>query len=418
MVDVSDVQGYSDKYDNQLDKLESAPIDEDDRSAIGRFVRDLDAADDIGTGTIIGHLNRLRLSAERADVPLTEMDLEDVRDYLYDCKHEHDLAEGTRRNYRKAIRKFAEWLERDWWEEVSIGAAPSRSVDPNELLEMEEIEALIDAADHTRDKALVAMISDAGLRISAVTSLRKRDFEYREGGAVVHPNTDGPVKGATDPVPLTWSAGYVANWLDVHPRDDPDAALFHKLEHIEDGEDGALRYQYAARRIKRIADDAGIDRERVRTHNFRKSAISRWIREGLPEQVIKHRASWVKDSGQFEIYSGVTAGELNDQIFGHYGLETAEDLRPSVDRCKQCRTPLPDGVALCPGCATPQTPGAREIVDDARERTRDDVGTAAESGDADAASVAHAIDRALADYPDARDALVSELGHGDPSEST
>ncbi|MFB6296467.1 MAG: tyrosine-type recombinase/integrase [Halobacteriales archaeon] len=305
MVDTEDVQQYSTKFQNQLEKLAASDIPEADRRAIKACIDELRADADIGTGTLVGHLNRLRLSAERADTPLTEMDKADYTAFLTALETEYDLSEGTRRNYRKALKKLMEYREVEWLDEITIGVAPDRTVDPNDLLSMEEIDAMIDAATHTRDKALLAAIADSGLRISAVTSLRKRDFQRRSGeGAIVTPNTDAPVKDATDPVPLTWSAGYVANWLDVHPRDDPDAALFHKLEHVGEDEDGALTYQYAARRIKRIADDAGIDRERVTTHAFRKSAISRWIREGLPEQVIKHRASWAEDSGQFEIYYG------------------------------------------------------------------------------------------------------------------
>lgn len=368
MVNLSDIQQYERKFENQLAKLDAADIDDRDRDAIRQFIRAEDAESAVNTGTLVSHLNRLRLASERSDVPLVEMNLQAVDELLSRLKREHGLSPGTRRNYRKALRKFFAARDEDWAEDIAIGAAPDRKVDPSKLLTMDDIEALLREAKNPRDKALVAVLADAGLRISAIASLRVRDFQQDGPTASVRPNQDGPVKGASDPVPLTWSAGYVANWLDVHPRrDDPDVALFHAMEHFEPDDDGALTYQYLGRRIRRLADAAGIDRDRVNTHNFRKSAISRWIREDMSEQVIKHRAHWVKDSSQFELYSGVTAEEMNEQIRSHYGLASADEVRPDLENCPYCRTPVPSSARYCPGCSSALTAGAaaaKEAADD------------------------------------------------------
>jgi hypothetical protein len=46
------------------------------------------------------------LSAERSDTPLVEMDRSDVDALLFEYKHDYEMAEGTLRNYRKALKKF------------------------------------------------------------------------------------------------------------------------------------------------------------------------------------------------------------------------------------------------------------------------------------------------------------------------
>ena len=359
MGDLTDPQRYGEKFDNQLDKLDEVAIPEPDREAIYAFVRHLDADGDVNTGTIVSRLNRLRLASERANVPLTDMDSDDVDELLFRLNREYDLAEGTLRNYRKALRAFFQYRDEDWADDIRIGASPDRTVDPNDLLEMEEITALIDAASNHRDKALVALLADSGLRIGAVASLRIRDLDFTGPAATVSVNEDANVKGASGTTPLTWSEGYVASWLDVHPRrEDDDAPLFHVREGWydpdEDG-DGSLDYQYLARRIRAVADDAGIDRDRVNTHNFRKSAISRWIREGMSEQAIKHRAHWDVDTDQFDTYSGVRGEELNDQILAHYGIEREEETRPDLDQCPRCGSPLRGDEAFCASCAAPLT---------------------------------------------------------------
>lgn len=106
MADVNDVQRYNQKLTNQLNRLKSADIDEGDRQVIRSFIRHEDINGDVNTGTMVSHLNRLRLSAERSQVPLTNMTREDIDDLLFTLKHKHELSEGTLRNYRKALKVF------------------------------------------------------------------------------------------------------------------------------------------------------------------------------------------------------------------------------------------------------------------------------------------------------------------------
>lgn len=220
---------------------------------------------------------------------------DDIDDLLFVVKHERALAPSTLRNYRKSLRKFFLYQGEDWAEEIKIGASPERKVDPNDLLTREDIDSILEAAKLPRDKAAIALLADTGIRIGALASLRIRDFDTSGPFATISINEEANVKGPSGAVPVTWSRGYVANWLDIHPRrDERDAPIIHKLGHYYDGtDDGALSYQYLSRRIREIGCKQGIDEDRLNTHNFRKSAISRWIREELTDQEIKHRAFWV-----------------------------------------------------------------------------------------------------------------------------
>jgi len=372
-MDTDDIQGYQRKFENQLDKLEGADIGAD-RAAIKEFVHARDGQ--VNRGTIVNNINRLRLAAERANGQLVDMDLTDVNELVFDLNHEHGLAEGTVRNYRKALRVFFAERGEDWAEDIKIGASPERSVDPDELLEDEEVNGLLEAAGNARDKCLVALLADTGLRIGAVASLRIRDIDLSGSNAMVSINEQANVKGADGTMPLTWSEGYVTSYLNVHPRRNvDDAALIHQDGGYFDGDDdGALDYRYLARRIKDLADKAGIDRERVNTHNFRKTAISRWIREGLSEQAIKHRACWDVDSDMFKVYSGVRGEEMNDQILSHYDLDSeARAERPDLEQCPRCQATLQPNHDFCPGCSAPLTAGANEAEAEVTEITLDDI---------------------------------------------
>jgi integrase len=372
MADLNDVQNYARKFQNQLAKVDTAPIDDRDRETIHDWVRYLDASGDRNQGTITSLLNRIRLSAERSDTPLVEMDRSDVDTLLFDLKHDHGLSEGTRRNYRKALKQFHRWQGHEWVEDFTIGASPSREVDPNDLLTDDEIQALLEAAEKPRDQALIAMLADTGLRIGALASLRIRDLTHGEATTLVTINENANVKDASGTVPLTWSDGYLSSYLNVHPRRRvDDAPVFHKDQgYYDGGDDGALAYQYLSRRVKTVADRAGVPREKTNLHNFRHTAISNWIRDGLTEQAIKHRASWDVDSDMIGQYAAVRDEELNDQILDHYDIDHTESAAstPTLENCPRCGVALRGVESYCPGCGltlSAQAADALDAVEDA-----------------------------------------------------
>jgi integrase len=375
MASVRDIHNFGDQFQYQLRKLEEADIDDRDREAIKEFIRYQDTQRGLAASTNVNNCSDLRLSAERADTPLVDMDRSDVDALLFEYKHQREMAKGTLRNYRKALRKFFRYHDRDWAEDIEIGAIPDREVDTDKILTEQEIDALRESADHPRNKALLEMLLDTGLRISALGTLRVQDVRLtgRAGTVTLNQEALGR-KGASGKRPLTWSKPYVANWLDTHPRsDDPDAPLFHRLTTPNGGwdedDDGALGYYQLQKILKEIAEDAGVDRGKVNPHNFRKTAISSWIRQGFSEQEIKHRACWVKDSGMFETYSQVTDEEMNQQILEQYGLaeEETERNRPKMEQCPQCQATLRGEPRFCPGCGLALSQRAAHDLEQAEE---------------------------------------------------
>jgi len=247
MVDVTDVQGYETKFENQKALLErSDDLADADRDAIERWVVHLRTNDPEvdSLGTVVGHLNRIRLAAERSEMPLTDMErIGDVNALKLYLEDEHGLGEGTIRNYMKAARKFFEWRGADFADEIVIGASVDRKHDPDDEITSEELGAMLEACGQfdsaARDKALIALLRDTGLRIGAVLSLQLKHVDMEGNRATITINEDANVKDADGPKPVTWSRGYVANWLDVHPRaNDPEAALIHKTRQVAPNEAG------------------------------------------------------------------------------------------------------------------------------------------------------------------------------------
>ncbi len=407
MASVSDIHNFEAQFKYHLDKLDEADIDERDREAIKEFIRYQDTQRGLAASTNVNNCSDLRLSAERADTPLVEMDRSDVDALLFEYKHEYDMAKGTLRNYRKALRKFFRYHGREWAEDIEIGSVPDREVDADKTLTADEIDRLREAADHPRNKALLEMLLDTGLRISAIGTLRVQDIELngRAGTVTLNQEAVGR-KGASGKRPLTWSKPYVANWLDVHPRgDDPEAPLFHRITEPNGGwdeveGDGALTYYHLQRILKQIAEEASVSRDKVNPHNFRKTAITQWIRQGFSEQEIKHRATWVKDSRQFETYSQVTDEEMNQQILDKYGLadEAADSNTPNIDDCPQCQATLHGDPRFCPGCGLALNQKAAHDLDQAED---DIFADAAAATDEDEVAMLSDLRELVEEHPDA-----------------
>ena len=412
MVDVTDVQGYETKFKNQKELLaNSDDVDEADREEIQRWIVHLRTNDpDVDSlGTVVGHLNRIRLAAERSEMPLTEMDaVEDVNALKLFLEDEHGLGDGTIRNYMKAVRKFHDWRDVEWADDIVVGASIDRKHDPEDEITSDELGAMLNACSQydssARDKALIALLRDTGLRIGAILSLQIKHVDVEGKRATITINEEANVKDADGPKPVTWSQGYIANWLDVHPRpDDPEAALIHKTRKFNGGEDGALRQQYAARRISNIAETAGLDPDRIHAHLFRGTAISEWIRKGMSDQKIKHRADWDENTSEISTYSRVTDEELNDAIFEDYGIVASEkDTSPELDQCPQCRTALRGGERFCPGCATPLDSATAEATEAVEDRTFE----SATQADASIDDILAEFRRRFKNDPDFRDRVV------------
>ena len=370
MADIGDVQRFEATYREQLDKLDGADIDDRDRHQIRTLVRRRNV-EGIQKSTNIGTLNRLRLAAERAHCPLVEFDADDYYAFHDALELDHDLADGTLRNYRKALKRFAEHVEHDWSEEVVIGKSPSadRTVDPSKLLTDEEVSAMLDAANNPRDKAIMAMLRDTGIRVGALCNLRVRDIDFSDSAGEFSVQNITGNKEAQGTRPFTWSRGPLVNWLDVHPRrDDPSAPLFFKLKTGPDAGPGEALSTAAVRRMLTLtARRTDVDSERVNPHNWRDTTFAEWKLDGLSDQQIKHRGFHTEDSDMLSRYGPIEDREMNDAILDHYDIGDGSVARtPDLDTCPQCSTALRDGAQFCPTCGLALSERATEM-----ERSQD-----------------------------------------------
>lgn len=389
---IDDINNFEGRLRNQVEQVQQLDS-RDDAQAIVRWAN----AMQVGLSTKVGRVNCVKKLAERADRPLVTFDAsDDVYDLLerfrtgqHPMVKDEGLAEGSLRQYRQAARLFfRDELDREWAEDIEIGQVEPSPIGPDQILAGHEVDALLEEATNPRDRALIAFLVVTGQRITAALSIRVDDVDLGADTGTVRLNDDAiGLKGASGPRPLLWARPYIANWLEVHPdRHASDAPLFCATQGGErPREDGAtvswepgdpLSRSQAQRRIREVAEDAGVPTEKVKLHNFRHTAITRMREEGVHDDRIRFMVGVEPDSDILERYDQATNEEMLERIRDHHDIAGDGDAkvgRPTIEQCPDCRAPVRESAAFCADCGSPLTFQARESLNDGTEGAADDM---------------------------------------------
>jgi integrase/recombinase XerD len=360
-MNADDPEALDDRLPRQERLFDEANIPDCDRESIEEYIIHRKANADNESHTLAGNLKHLRLASVRADTAISKMEQLDFDRFIVELDENYGLATGTIDNYKSALRPYFRYLERSWWSEISFSEQDDSGPEPENLLSEDEIDDLLEQGD-SRKKAIASLYADTSWRAGAIASLRVKHIDLSGEVAVVEVNEDAYVKGAEGYTPLTFSRAHIAGYLrGEHPRpDNPEAALIHKKEAYDD-EDGAVSTSHIRTMIKEMGEDAGIERERLKLHNFRHTAVTRWRRMGLPDHVIVKRAKWVEGTRMLERYDNPTEDEEIETMAVAMGLidrgslvgDDVGEPGETVRECPVCFTDVRRGARYCPGCGNP-----------------------------------------------------------------
>lgn len=355
--DVDDVHSFDSGFINATNRLKNSSLSQENKDIIHKFIVKCQI-ESLAKGTLVGYLNYITRMAQRlqeldVDKRLDELEEDDFDLLLVTLQNERGLKNTSLRTYKKIIKKFFRVMSPDeppkWVQKLKLPTIDT-PIQPSDLLTQEEFDRLMDACKHPRDKAIIAVLADGGMRVGALASCRVKHVNFNQYGAMIYLSKTGKANKTTSAkgIPLTWSTGYLNQWLSVHPfKSDPEAPLWVQKR----GNQEALSYQAFLRNLKKIGEDAGI-KKRVNPHSFRHLAITNWIYDDLNEQEIKHRAGWSKGSTRmFKVYANFTDQEMNDRIYEKYGLKTENKRHITLKNCPRCNNVLRPSDKFCSQCS-------------------------------------------------------------------
>jgi hypothetical protein len=276
----------------------------------------------------------------------------------------------------------------------------------------DDVYPMIDACLETRDKALIAVAFEAGLRSGELEELCVGDVTDSKYSTKVF--VDG--KTGRRGIDLIVSIPYLNRWLDLHPEHpdgDPSSRVWIDADTHE-----AITYQAFLQIFKRAGERAGIDKP-VNPTAFRK-ANTRWlIRQGAPTPLIEDRQGRVRGSKHVARYVARFSDEAESMYADLHGIEIdADEAPPEMGpiECPRCDRQTPREKPLCVWCSQALSPTAAEQADQ-HDATLDesfaDVATAAAEGEVSAERVEDLVEHLTAareligDDPELRAAVLA-----------
>jgi site-specific recombinase XerD/phage FluMu protein Com len=323
----------------------------------------------ISVSTRITLLRNLLYLRRMLGKPFKDATKEDIQN-LISSLIEKGVYGSTISKFKSDLKHFYKWLmgnNEEYPEIVKWIKTTTRtnSLPRDNLLTEEEIKELLQVCLHPRDRAMVLMLAESGLRVGELLSLKVGHVRFDQYGAIV------TVRGKTGDraVRLIASAPSLSSWMESHPdRENPHAPLFVQIG--PKNKNQPLTYFSAYATLKRLAKRAGIKKE-IHPHVFRHTAATRLARL-LTEAEMKQYLGWVQSSKMAGIYVHLASRDVDKTLLRIHGLlsEDEDQERKMVAiKCPRCKQRNSFGAKFCSYCGLPLDIRSAMEVDEKRKRS-------------------------------------------------
>ncbi|QKQ99285.1 tyrosine-type recombinase/integrase [Metallosphaera tengchongensis] len=193
---------------------------------------------------------------------------------------------STVRIYVIAVRRFLRWLG------VNVKPPIPRTKNPDrKALRDEDIEILLSNCRKLRDKVIISLLIDTGLRSSEILSIKVKDINLNRKLIKVIETKNGEERIVLF---TTRTAVLLERYLKVYKK-NPEDLLFD------------MSYQALYKLIRRLGEKTGIDW--LRPHILRHTFATKAIKKGLPLPVVQ-RLLGHKDIKTTQIYTHLVTEDL------------------------------------------------------------------------------------------------------------
>ena len=188
------------------------------------------------------------------------------------------LSKHSVHTYVRTARQFLSWAEREGEDVIAKPQLPKLPKRHRDVLSREQIERLELAAPSERDRLIIRLLGDCGLRLGELARLRTGDI-LRSGNQAhlrVHGKGDRERRVPIPPRLLR----RLERYLDRRADDAEDDAMFLGLARRPTGRYRGLTPEGVAQAVQAAAMRAGLDRH-VNPHLLRHSWMTEMLRRGM-----------------------------------------------------------------------------------------------------------------------------------------
>jgi len=271
-------------------------------------------------------------------------------------------SQNTRATMIKLLKRFFLWMCDNGYGEnlnekklhkISPPAINLMTKTADSILTKEEIEMIIKAAMNSRDRAMVAVLYEAGLRARELSELTWGNIKFNAHTVVI---TTAGKTGKPRYIPCVLCREYLTAWKNDYPAEPlSDRFVFVTLSRSrKDVENHApITYAGLKAQINTMLKRAGITRH-ITPHCFRHSRVTHLIQDGMPETYIKKMMWGSVSTDMFKTYAHIVNDDLDRGIAEVYGIEVPEQTEMKRSRAMKPRQ--------CPVCGYVNAPTANYCV--------------------------------------------------------
>ena len=345
-----------------LERMENV----DNRSVLIRYIEYRLAIVGSAPATQIKQVCHLRRFMEALGHSVRECTTDDI--ILALNQRRGEVTPATYSGELKTIKTFLRWLKKqgapfdaDVLMEIH-NPQPPLTVRAEDLLQQEEISAMIRAAKNSRDRLIIALLYDSAGRVAeTIHDMYWGSLVFDKYGVVI--NLSGKT-GITRYIRLSgFSLPYLMQWRSDYPDEiRDDAPLFPSRYGDKTG--GNISTDAVRAIIKRCAADAGITR-RIYPHLFRHTRITDWGKEHVPPTVISMLGWGHPYADMLRNYTHLIGSDVDEYMLQHFGLKekTEEESKPAT-YCPGCQTVVSPFARYCAVCGAPLTEDCKRTAAD------------------------------------------------------
>lgn len=263
--------------------------------------------------------------------------------------------EWTKWSYRVIIKKFWKWLEGEddeypkkvKWIKARQGH-PNITV-PEDLITREDLKILIESSTSDRDRCIIALLYESGVRIEELLNLKIKDVDFQSDPVKIF--VDARKTKTKRKIPIVESVPYITRWLNSHPDRKPESPLFvncgkHRGKKLD------RRSVYAfMRRLKEKLNNG----KKMYPHLFRHSRATE-LANHLTEAQMNSFFGWRHGSRMPSVYVHLSGRDIDNAILNIYGKRKKEENIPErlkTEICPRCGQSNLSTDTFCLRCGLP-----------------------------------------------------------------
>jgi integrase len=377
-----DIHDYDKRYRNAKNFVERAQISQKDRDLIIQFERSC-RLEGLSLSRRIRIMGTLVMFARLLSADFDKATKGDLKELAHNIDANQAWSSATKHTHRAILKKFYKWIAfgdeyrtvREYppiisWLRPRMNAKDQPRVKASDILTEREIDELIKAAEHPRDKAFISMLYELGARIGEIGSLRIRDVSKDQHSFIV--DLSGKTGHRTPRIVM--SDPYLSAWLNIHPlKTDPNAPLWVMLG--DRNKHQKMAYGAFRALIRRLKRKARLEK-RIYPHLFRHTRVTHLLRnKQINESQAKVYFGWIPGSKILSEYSHLISQDVNEVMLQIHGIKPSENKKqPKIKQCPRCKKINPSGHSFCKDCGSILDVGTAMQLDEKRKGF-DDIAT-------------------------------------------